>query len=190
MAADAALAYHTALEVHGYAQSFYEKLYFTTWTKTKPLTFRGRKFVAVRPPAPLQRNGKQGGWIETLERSGLTLRVTTLERTMADVLDRPDLSGGLEEVWRSCSGIPGLDLRELEAYVKILDSRVLAAKVGFFLERHKEELAVPDALIVRLRDLIPRVPVYMERGRSGRAVSGWNLLAPVELLEGDWEAVA
>jgi predicted transcriptional regulator of viral defense system len=190
MAADAALAYHTALEVHGYAQSPFETLYFATWTKTKPLTFMGRKFVPVRPPVQLERKGMQGGWMDTIERRGLTVRSTTLERTVADVLDRPGLAGGLEEAWRSCSAIGGLDLRELETYVNLLNSRILAAKVGFFLERHRERLAVPEALLDRLRNLVPRVPVYMGRGRSGRAVAGWNLLAPDELLQGDWEAVA
>ncbi|MFQ5792068.1 MAG: transcriptional regulator [Acidobacteriota bacterium] len=190
MAWDAALAYHTALEAHGFAQSYFEKLFFVTWTKTKPLTFRGRDFVPVRPSVALRKAGRRQGWTETLERRGSTVRVTTLERTVADVLHRSELAGGLEEAWRSCSAIPGLDLRELEAYVKTLDSRVLGAKVGFFLERHKDELAVSSSLLERLRSLAPRVPVYMDRGRRGKRVPQWNLLAPVELLEGEWESVA
>jgi predicted transcriptional regulator of viral defense system len=190
MAEDSTLAYHTALEVHGYAQSLFETLYFATWTKTKPLTFRGRRFVPVQPPSQLRRSGLKDGWTETLERSGVTFRTTTLERTLVDVLDRPDLSGGLEESWRSCLAIPGLDLRELENYVKVVGSRILAAKVGFFLERRKDELAVSGALLDRLHSLQPRVPVYMDRGRSGRVVSAWNLVAPAELLHGAWEAVA
>jgi len=52
LAPDAVLAYHTALEAHGYAQSLFERLYFLTTSKTKPVTFRGRHFVPVLPSAP------------------------------------------------------------------------------------------------------------------------------------------
>src|SRR3990172_4000590 len=44
MAPDAAVAYHTALEAHGLAQSLFERLPFVTWTKTRPIRFRGRRF--------------------------------------------------------------------------------------------------------------------------------------------------
>ena len=41
---------------------------------------------------------------------GLEFRVTGIERTVADVLDRLDLAGGTEEVWPSLLSIPALDL--------------------------------------------------------------------------------
>lgn len=170
------------------ALSYFEKLYFLTWTKTKALTFRGRRFVPVRPSSQLGGFTRSSRWIESLERRDGAIRVTTLERTLADVLARPDLAGGLEEAWRSCSAIPGLDLRELESYVRALRSRVVAAKVGFYLERRREMLAVPDALLDRLEDVGPATPVYMERTRSGRILRRWKLVAPNELLAGDWEA--
>ena len=116
--------------------------------------------------------------------------MTTLERTLADVLDRPELSGGLEEVWRSCASIHGLDLGELESYVRVVGSRVLAAKVGLFLDRHRNVLAVSEAQLDRLRALGPEVPVYMERGRPGKVVREWNLVAPVELVSGAWDSAA
>ena len=49
MAPDAAVAYHTALESHGYAQSLFERLTFVTWTKAKPTAFQGRLFIAGSP---------------------------------------------------------------------------------------------------------------------------------------------
>ena len=190
MAPDAALAYHTALESHGLAQSYFETFYFATWTKTKPMSFQGRRFTPVRPPATLQHRAPADAWVEEIERRGLGVHVTTLERTVADVLDRPHLSGGLEEAWRSCSSVQGLDLRELESYVRTVGSRVLAAKVGLFLDRHQEVLAVSRALLERLRELTPEVPVYMERGRPGKVVRDWNLVAPAELVSGAWESAA
>jgi len=38
--------------------------------------------------------------VSIAERSGQSLRVATLERTLVDVLDRPELSGSWEEIWR------------------------------------------------------------------------------------------
>lgn len=91
MAPDAVLAYHTALEVHGVAQSAFERLTFLTWTKARPTSFQGRRFTPVRPRAPLL--AAEGGerWTESADRGGVEIRVTTIERTVADVLDRPDL---------------------------------------------------------------------------------------------------
>lgn len=178
MAPDAALAYHTALEVHGVAQSLFERIAFVTWTKTKPLRFQGRDFVPVRPRKALKRSGKTEGWIEYMERSGVEIRVTSLERTVVDVFDRPELAGGAEEAWRSCMSVPALDLREVEAYLKILARRALTARLGFYLEKRLEELAVPRSLLERLRKSIPRSTAYFDRRTKGRLVSGWNLIVP------------
>ena len=189
MAPDAALAYHTALEAHGHAQSLFEKLTFLTWTKTKPVSFLGRPFVPVRPRAALARAGRSGDWTELIDRAGMEVRVTTIERTLGDVLDRPDLSGGLDEVWRSCSSITALDLRELEKYLLLLDRPTLTARVGYFLERRAEDLAVSTGLLHRLRLRSPRTRAYMDRGRKSRLAVGWNLMVPDDLLTGEGEEV-
>lgn len=183
MAPDAAVAYHTALEAHGLAQSLFERLFFVTWTKAKPSDFAGRRFVPVRPRAPLLAAGQGEPWVERMDRSGLEIRVTSLERTLADVLDRPELSGGLEEAWRSLSSLPAVDPAALEDYVRLLGNRTLAAKVGLFLETHQEQLAVPAALFERLRSMAPRTPVAMDRRRGGTLVARWRLIVPTGILE-------
>lgn len=178
LAPDGALAYHTALEAHGVAQSLFERLTFATWTKTRSLRFQGREFVPVRPREALRRSGNKNRWIELMDRSGAEVRVTSLERTVADVFDRPDLAGGADEVWRSSAGVAALDLRELESYVHALGSRTLAAKVGFYLERRALDLAAPQALLERLRKRAPRSPVYFDRRRKSRFAARWNLMVP------------
>jgi predicted transcriptional regulator of viral defense system len=181
MAPDAAVAYHTALEVHGFAQSILERLTFITWTKTKPTSFQGREFVPVRPRAQLLAADRGERWIERAERAGIEIRVTSIERTVADVLDRPDLAGGAEEVWRSLSSVPALDPDPLEEYVALLGSKTLAARVGYFLDTRREELVVPSALLERLRARLPQSPVYLDRRRKGRLVPRWSLIVPREL---------
>ena len=54
----------------------------------------------------------------------------------------------------------------------------MAAKVGFFLEQHVEDLAVPPTLLERLRKRTPRSPVYFDRRRKSRFASKWNLMVP------------
>ncbi len=178
MAPDAAAAYHTALEAHGCAQSVFERLTFVTWTRTRPVEFMGRALVPVRPRVPLRARGGGEAWIERLDRGGLEVRVTSLERTVADVLDRPSLAGGVEEIWRSLSAVPALDPVALLDYVEILGNRTLAARVGFFLETRRAELAVPERLLERLQARAPRHPVYLDRARGGTLKPRWRLIVP------------
>jgi predicted transcriptional regulator of viral defense system len=190
MAPDAVLGYHTALEVHGVAQSVFERFTFLTWTTTRATSFLGRRFVPVRPRARLLTAGGGAAWIERAERGGVEVRVTTIERTIADVLDRPDLAGGTEEVWRSLHGIPAIDPDALERYVEVLQNRTLAAKIGYFLDSRRDELVVSSALLERLRVRIPRAPVFMDRSRKGRLVGRWALIVPPAFLEDDDEEFA
>jgi predicted transcriptional regulator of viral defense system len=189
LAPDAVLAYHTALEAHGYAQSLFERLYYLTTTKTKPVTFRGRHFVPVLPAAPLRRKKKALTLSTEVERRGLPCRVTTLERTLVDVLDRPDLAGGLEEVWRSLSSVPLFDLDVVVNHVRLCGQATLAAKVGFFLERRQSTLGVPRIVLERLRRMRPKQPHYLDRKLGGRMAPGWNLMVPAPVLAGEWERV-
>lgn len=61
LAPDAVLSHHSALEAHGYAQSVYERSLFLTERKSKPVTFHGRTFVPVSPPAALRRSSRANG---------------------------------------------------------------------------------------------------------------------------------
>lgn len=186
MAPDAVVGYHTALEAHGVAQSLFERLTFVTWTKAKSTSFRGRRFVPVRPRASLIAARRGEPWVERMDRAGLEIHVTTIERTVADVLDRPDLAGGIEETWRSISAVPALDTTALEQYVAALGSATLAARVGFFLEQRREELVVPDTVLDRLRKRIPRAPVFMDRRLKGHLVATWALIVPDAIVADDW----
>jgi predicted transcriptional regulator of viral defense system len=63
--------------------------------------FRGNEFRGVLFPKALREKEEELFGVNREDRAGLQVRVTSLERTMVDLLDRPDLSGGYEEIWRS-----------------------------------------------------------------------------------------
>lgn len=181
MAPDAAVSHHTALEVYGCAQSLFTRLTFVTWTQTREVEFLGHRLVPVRPDVALDRSGRRDAWLEIVDREGLQVRVTSLERTLVDVLDRPALAGGVVEVWRSLAALPAVDPVALLEYVRVLDSRTVAARVGFFLDARREELAVPTSTLEALQELLPGQPVHLDRAQGGRLNRRWRLYVPVGL---------
>jgi len=73
----------------------------------------------------------------------------------------------------------------------ILENATTAAKVGFFLDQHKEALMVENTHLKPLRELRPRQPHYLERSRrkAGSLVPEWNLIVPAAVLKRSWEEV-
>jgi predicted transcriptional regulator of viral defense system len=191
MAQDSVLAYHTALEVYDKAYSVYEEFVFLTRSRIRPLNFRGQKYRGVAFPKKLKDKGRELFGVVSVERSGLDLQVTSLERTFVDVLDRPSLGGTWEEIWRSLEMVEFFDLDKVVEYTLSLGNATTAAKVGFFLEQYKDTLMPNDDHLNRIRDLIPVQPHYMVRkGRkSGRFVREWNLVVPHEIVERRWEEI-
>ncbi|MCA9729520.1 MAG: hypothetical protein KC729_17670, partial [Candidatus Eisenbacteria bacterium] len=62
-----------------------------------------------------------------------------------------------------------------------------AARVGFFLEQHREEWWVDDERLSLLDPLLPRQPIYLDATRHpGRLASRWNLVVPERMLVPQW----
>ena len=164
MTVDAVLAYHTALEFHGKAYSLYTKLFYVSASKSLPLTFRSHEIRRVPVPHPLREKGEEMFGVTYHRRSGVKLRVTNLERTFVDVLDRPDLIGSWEEIWRSLESVEFFDLDQVVEYVVLLENATTSAKVGFFLEQHQETLMVDDDHLTPLRKLRPPAAALPDSG--------------------------
>ena len=126
--------------------------------------------------------------VSITERAGMEFRVTSLERTLVDVLDRPDLSGSWEEIWQSLESVEFFDLDKIVEYALLLGNATTGAKVGFYLEQHREPLMVEGYHLKTLQDLRPRQPHYLDRAKRkfGRLVSKWNLVVPREVFERAW----
>ena len=188
---DAVLAYHTALEFHGRAYSVHWRLVYISASKSLPLTFQSHVFRGAPIPSPLLAKGEEMFGVTRHSRSGVELRVTNHERTLVDVLDRPDLTGGWEEIWRSLEAVEFFDLDQVIEYTRLLENATTAAKVGFFLEQHREPLMVEDVHLNQLRELRPCQPHYLIRGRPKgcQLVKGWNLMVPTEVLNRSWGEV-
>ena len=191
MTGDAVLGYHTALEFHGKAYSVYNRLHYLSARRSLPVVFRNYEFIRVTVPQPLLVKGKEMFGVLRQKRSGSELRVTGLERTLVDVLDRPDLTGSWEEIWRSLESVEFFDIEQVIEYVLLLENSTTAAKVGFFLEQHREDLMLDDVHLNPLQRLRPRHPHYLKRGkrRGGRWVKKWNLMVPDEILNQSWGEV-
>lgn len=190
LAADSVLAYHAALEFHGKNYSVHQQIAFLTSIPAKPFRFRSQLFRTVSFPNKLIAAGQELFDVQTLERGGLPIRVCSLERTLVDVLDRPDLGGGWEEIWRSLELVEYFDLDRIIQYALLLGNATTIAKVGFYLEQHREALMVEEKHLVPLRERRPKSPHYLgKRTESSELVRDWNLIVPLNMINRSWEDV-
>lgn len=188
---DSVLSHHAALEFHGKAHSVHSRITYSASRPLAVLAFRSHVFRGTTFPKALLRAGMTHVGVSMAERAGMEIRVASLERTLVDVLDRPDLTGSWEEIWRSLESVEFFDLGKVVEYALLLGNATAVAKVGFFLEQHRETLMVEDRHLRALRDLRPRQPHYLDRSKRtpGRLVSEWSLVVPKEVIERSWGEV-
>jgi len=186
---DAVLAYHTALQFHGKAYSVRNDYVCCSRSRIEPFEYEGQTFRTVFFPRSLLNKGAEMHSVDTAESRGEWLRVTSLERTMVDVLQRPELSGGWEEVLRSLEMVEYYHLDKIVEYVELLDNATTAAKVGFFLDEHREQLMVDPSHMERLKARCPKSPHYLERSHKGSSkfFPDWNLVVPDFIVERHWD---
>lgn len=187
LALDSVLGYHTALTLHGKTNTHLNVIYFLTRSRPKRnFEFQQNIYQAVSIPSSLK-NRDIG--IHKINRLGMPILLTSLERTFVDILDRPYLCLSWEEICRSIEGIEYLDSEMVLEYTLLLSNRTTAAIVGFFTEMYREKWMIPQKHIDALAELRPHKPVYLKRSTKGsqKLIPAWNLIIPKEILNKRWE---
>ena len=184
---DAVIAYHAALQFYGKTYSVWRRFHYFTRDRAKPFSFRGLEFIPVQPAVSVRSLPDWGGGVNELHHAGGRVRVTSLERTLVEVLDAPGKGGDWEEIWRSLEMIEFFDLDAVIDYSLKLSSSLTVARVGFFLEQHRQSLMVEDSHLDALRGHIPTQPRYLDNARKpGKLVPRWNLIVPEYVLNRQW----
>lgn len=188
MAEDAVISYHTAMEFHSHAYFTSSKIYYNSKERIGKLIYGDVEYNQLSHPKALK---NEDIFFETKQhdRLGMDIRVTSIERTLVDALNRPELSGGWEEIWRSFESINFLDIQRIVSYALKLGNATTIAKLGFFLEQHREQFKVKNEFLDYLSKYKPKSRHYMERFYHGQVknLERWNLIVPLAVINKTWE---
>ena len=181
------VAYHSALELHGCAYTDGHEVQVIA--PGEPGVFEAADFACrfVKPP----RGFAPPDGVAAVDRLGLEVKVTTIERTIADLFDRYDLAGGMEELFNSLDLIARVDAAALARHVRSLGNATAAGALGYWLERERSRLGVPDAALDDIRKRAPRQVRYALGTKSGegRTAKGWNVILAHEVIEHRFEGL-
>ena len=185
---DAVVAYHSALESHNIAYTDFNEHMYVTSHQTNDFDFQNQHYHAVYHREHHLNNIASDG-IETMNIMGTEIRRTTLARTVVDVLNRPNISGGWEEVIRSLDRITSFDVSFAVDYALSLKRASIAAKLGYFLENQSQYFRVDLSILNQLLINIPRQPYYIDRTTIGKSIffKKWQIIVPKYLHERQWE---
>src|SRR3990167_4254339 len=186
---DAVVAYHSALSFYQMAYSASYRFIYLTQHQSSSFGFRSESYEGVRFPAELVRKHQENIFVRTEDVQGLNVRVTSLERTLVDILDKPKFGGGWEEIWRSLEMIDRIKINQVVEYALLLNNATTVAKVGFYLSQRQKELNVSSDVLLELRKHCPRSPHYIDSAakKDGKLLDDWNIIVPKSLIIKDWE---
>jgi predicted transcriptional regulator of viral defense system len=176
--ADYFLAYYTAMEIHQMLQHPLTTVIAATTEQRRtvdvgPVTF---KFVKVA-------KRKFFGIEKRQIQRGRTVNAADLEKTFLDCATRPDLCGGIEEVFRGFDRrAEDLDGDRILRYAMRLGSPTTMKRLGFLLEAAGYG---ESAVLLELREMVARLHHYVlldpKRPREGERDTRWEILVNVPL---------
>lgn len=166
------IAYHAAMEYHGLAHQVYYDVAVGGEQAFNSFEFDGNQFayhhiathVGVDTPI-----------------ADRHVRVTNIERTVVDCIDRIDLSGGWEELTNALRSVQYLREENILAILTAYNKIALYKKVGFLFEQL--HMPVSSNLIDTCKQYAKGSVTYLTSdGDSDTFNTTWRLYAPKKLL--------
>lgn len=170
--ADYYLSHFSALEIHEMTNNPILTVYISTPVRRIEKRIAGAtyRFVSVQPE-------KMWGSTETWVTPSQRVRVSDLERTIVDCLDRPDLCGGIMEVatglWAKRDAV---DFGRLTAYARRLGKKSVVKRLGYLMGVF--ELGVPEFTAELSESLSPSYALLDPTlPDEGRYIRKWRIRA-------------
>lgn len=180
VSATACVGYHSALEFHGLAHQMFYSVHVKSVSRFNTFRADGLDYRFFHETVGCDGHETPAG--------NPNVRVSNLERTLADCFDHIDRAGGLEELLHCLEGLVMVDEDRLLGYIALYNKKFLYQKAGFLMARIREQAHISDLFFSVCHDNI---------GSSVKSISGirghfkyvkeWNLYVP-EVMTGNTEA--
>ena len=137
------ISYHSALEFYGMANQVFNTIYVASESRFNSFEFDGLSYIYAKSQTDIG--------IETPIMS-YGIRVTSLERTVIDCIDRIDRCGGSEEMLQCFGMIMHISEAKLMEVLASYDKATLYKKAGFVLTRFRSRFNLSDAFFQICRE--------------------------------------
>jgi predicted transcriptional regulator of viral defense system len=180
LSADAVIAYEGALSFHG-VWPLAHSMSFLTNERMEQFRFNEVVYRPVRVSKALADRRGWGGEILTVEREGQPVKVTSLERTLVDLLDRLDLGYGSKALW-DCFRSVDFDWELMLGYARKRDNRLLVGRLAVFLQL----MGAKNKILDQFDRFAPRSACYFDqskRQKGDRLFRRWSVIMPHDLMQ-------
>ena len=168
------LAYHAALEYHGLAHQVFYLLSVFSRETFQNFEYDGISYIFC----PFQ---SEAGVVCPV--TDTLIRVTDLERTMLDCINRIDLCGGLEELIQCFAIITYISEVKLLDYLDCINKQFLYQKTGFILSYFQKEMKLSEYFFQYCKSKIGKSTRYLtDKRESDTYFKDWKLCAPQNIL--------
>ncbi|TFG04510.1 MAG: hypothetical protein EU536_04480 [Promethearchaeota archaeon] len=172
------VSHYTALDLYGLSQRSLNILYFTTTKNVKPLN---QETYLIKPV--IVRQKYFFGYIQINLENDL-INVSDLERTILDIINRPDLAHGFEDVIKSILGIDQeINYSKLLDYLSKFNKKVLFQRIGYLFDTPaiKRQLNVPDDFLNKLKAINYSINYFGFSREKGIYNKQWKLIVPTRI---------
>jgi predicted transcriptional regulator of viral defense system len=179
----ACLSHHTAFELYGLTHQTSFVVYVESDKIFSDFMFEGTEFKYAG-------KGIKEGAVS--HRQNSNIRVTDLERTIVESINRLDYCGGVHEFDEILKICPVIKEEKILKYLEIYNKQFLYKKAGYFLEKYSNSLGLTDELLIAIEKKAGSTKKYLSddaMNGHGRLIKRWGLIVPAtldsELEEGD-----
>lgn len=169
------ISHHTALEIHGTAQSYFNVVYISTSKIPKPFDFQDISYRFVIT--------KHIFGVEQVSRGTLKINISNKEKTVLDCIRNIKYAGGIEELVKSISAFPNLDYKKLLEYLNFFKEKSLFHRTGFIFDILKSELNVPRDFLNKIKKKLGARTYYLFPNKKGIYIKEWNIIVPKNMKE-------
>jgi len=164
------VAYHSAMEYHGLGQQLFNEMSVISTSTFRTFDFEGITYVRRQPKIT------EGVIVPVMNSK---VRVTDLERTIVDCIDRIKYAGGLEELLNNFTSVAYIDETKLKTYLDAYAKASLYQKAGFLLSMYKKRWRLSANFFRHCKAHIGKSTRYLtDVADNTEYVSEWRLCVP------------
>ncbi|MFQ6071623.1 MAG: hypothetical protein ACE5KT_02840 [Methanosarcinales archaeon] len=169
------ISHHTALEIHGVAQSYFNTLFVSTNKRFTPLNYKN---ITINPVLTKYFFG-----IEKKDYLNQCITISDKERTILDCMRKIEYTGGWEELFKSFASFPYIDFDKMYEYLLKFKEYSLFSRTGFVFELLSEEIDTPSNFLKNIEKNVSKRKYYFDNYNKGKLIKPWNLIVPKTIYE-------